>query len=142
MPPKQTTTTNVEESTIELPSVGGVSPDRTGNVSTVEEDRKDYKRIIELSPLEIEKKKAYESEIRKNNAKTLFWQVLMYAIPAFLTIVGIIVAIYTGIFTYYLKEVSQPIGSMQSQFNNINENINRIDQDIRDIRNMKNNSTN
>ncbi len=139
MPLKNTTTTtNVDDTQAEVGLGVGVSANVTGNASDEVEEEADYRPRTELSLLDVEKKKAYESEVKKNNAKRLFWHVLIFAIPAFLTFAGIVVAIYTGTFTYYLKEVSQPLGGIQSDVNNLKSDIGRLEQDIRDLRNTKN----
>jgi len=94
----------------------------------------------ELSPLEVAKKNAYESQSELNNRKKLFWNVMIYTVPVFFTVSGIIIAFYVSVFTYYLTGVSEPMGTLKNQIENLVEDINEIKLDIRDLRGQNQNN--
>lgn len=93
--------------------------------------------LLPLSPLDISKKNAYDTEAKRAKAATRFWQVMVYAIPTFLTIIGVLVGIYLSLFSYYLIEVSGPINSTKTEIENLKSNIDDLKLDIRELRNEK-----
>jgi hypothetical protein len=141
MPLKNTTTTNVDDTQAEVGLGLGVPANVTGNIPDEAEEETDYRPRTELSLLDVEKKRAFESEVKRNNRATTFWNVMIIAIPVFLTFIGLIIAVYVGIFTYYLTSVSEPMGSLKNEIGNLKEEVDEVKQDYRDLRNKNNSIT-
>ena len=123
---------------IETDNVFSSDPTRANAIDDTEvRDGSSSAEHNRLTPLESKKQDAFDQQIKKDKALELLWKVLVFAIPAFLTILGIIIAIYVGMFTYYLKEVSGPMEGMGTQIENIQRNIDDLKVDIREIRSFR-----
>ena len=76
-----------------------------------------------LTPLEISRTKYYNSEKKKNDAKTAVLNVLKYLIPIFVSLIVGLLAIFGGIWAYKLNNIAEPIGGIKVEIQYIKENI-------------------
>jgi cell division protein FtsB len=82
------------------------------------------------SPAEISRKKYYDSEKKKNDAKTAIFSILKYLIPIFFSLVVGLLAIFGGIWAYKLNNIAEPIGSIKTEIENLKSNNNIFRSDI------------
>ena len=82
------------------------------------------------SPAEISRKKYYDSEKNKNDAKTKVFNVLKYLIPIFFSLVVGLLAIFGGIWAYKLNNIAEPIGGIKAEIENLKSNNNIFRSDI------------
>ncbi|MBU2540268.1 hypothetical protein KJ786_03910 [Patescibacteria group bacterium] len=82
------------------------------------------------TPVDISRKKYYDSERDKNKAKITLFNVLKYLIPIFVSIVIGLLALFGAIWAYKLNNIAEPIGGIKAEINNLKSNNNDIEADI------------
>ena len=79
-----------------------------------------------MTPAEISKKKYYDSQKKKEDAKTAVFNVLKFLIPIGTSVVIGLLAIFGAIWAYKLNNIAEPIGGMKVEIQYIKENIQEI----------------
>jgi cell division protein FtsB len=76
-----------------------------------------------LTPFEISRTKYWNSEKKKNEAKTAVLNILKYLIPIFVSLIVGLLAIFGGIWAYKLNNIAEPIGGIKVEIQYIKGNI-------------------
>lgn len=86
-----------------------------------------------LTPFEISRTKYWNSEKKKNDAKTAVLNVLKYLIPIFTSFIVGLLAIFGGIWAYKLNNIAEPIGGIKVEIQYIKENMTDLKIQIKEI---------
>lgn len=100
--------------------------DTTTNIpddKEIESEVEEVEKGKPSTPFEISRTKYYNSEKKKNEAKTAVLNVLKYLIPIFVSLVVGLLAIFGGIWAYKLNNIAEPIGGIKVEIQYIKENI-------------------
>ncbi len=106
----------------------------SGIVNETEEDFVDQGR--NPTPFEISRIRYYDSEKKKNDAKTSVFTVLKYLIPIFASIIIGLLAFFGGIWAYKLNNIAEPIGGLKVEVQYLKENITELKTKIKDLQNI------
>ncbi len=102
-------------------------------VDLISEEDDSSRKDGRLTPLEASQKRYYESEKKKNDAKTGFFNVLKFSIPIFVSIIIGLLAFFGGIWAYKLNNIAEPIGGLKVEVNYIKETIIELKAEIKTL---------
>lgn len=100
------------------------------NISEKNEQTQESKN---LTPFEISRTKYWNSEKKKNDAKTAVLNVLKILIPIFTSLTVGLLAIFGGIWAYKLNNIAEPIGGIKVEIQYIKENITDLKLQIKEM---------
>jgi cell division protein FtsB len=100
-----------------------------------DDDEKPVREGRSQTPLEISRTGFYNSEKRKNDAKTAVLNILKYLIPIFTSVMVGLLAVFGGIWAYKLNNIAEPIGGIKVEIQYIKENINELKTQVKDFQN-------
>ncbi len=82
------------------------------------------------TPAEISRKKYYNSEKRKNDAKTAFFNVLKWLVPIFVSIIVGLLAFFGAVWAYKLNNIAEPIGGIKVEIDNLKKDRDKNELNI------------
>lgn len=89
------------------------------------------------TPFEISRTRFYDSEKKKNEAKTSVFNVLKYLILIFTSLIVGLLAIFGGIWAYKLNNIAEPIGGLKVEVQNLKEDITELKTEIKNLRDSR-----
>ena len=91
------------------------------------------------TPFEISRTRYYDSEKRKNDAKTAVFNVLKYLIPIFTSIIIGLLAFFGSVWAYKLNNIAEPIGGLKVEVQYLKESIIELKTEVKNLQDRLNN---
>lgn len=82
------------------------------------------------TPAEISKMKYYDSEKKKNDAKTKLFNTLRWLAPLFVALLIGLLSFFSIVWVYKLKNIAEPIGGIKAEINNLIKDNDKNEIDI------------